>query len=190
MSPLEKIYEKIEETILSIAVLTMAAILIGGVISRSVFNVSWSFTEEVGQTLSIVVTFVGIGYCARKGRHITMSVFYDMANEKIKKILTLIINFFTAILMFYIAYLGIRYSASVQELGRVTAALRWPYWVVTAALPLGFILGGIEYTRCFIKNITNKEIYISSHLKLGENMDEGLNNNEDLKEVEEGKVQS
>jgi TRAP-type C4-dicarboxylate transport system permease small subunit len=91
--------------------------------------------------------------------------------------------------MFYIAYLGIRYSVSVYELGRVTAALRWPYWIITAALPFGFILGGIEYTRCFIKNVTCKKIYISSHLKLGENMDEGLNNNESLKKVEERKVE-
>ena len=42
-------------------------------------------------------------------------------------------------------------------------------------------MAGVEYTRTFIKNIREKdEIYISSVLKLGENMDEGLNDVEEL----------
>ena len=40
----------------------MAFILIGGVISRVVFNSSWTFTEEVGTMLNVTVTFFGIGY--------------------------------------------------------------------------------------------------------------------------------
>jgi C4-dicarboxylate transporter DctQ subunit len=85
MKKFDKIISKIEEIVLSVSILAMAAVLIGGVISRTVFNSSWTFTEEVGQALNIAVTFFGIGYCARNARHISMSVVYDLVNEKMKK---------------------------------------------------------------------------------------------------------
>lgn len=60
-----KFVTRIEEAILGYSVILMAIILIGSVISRTVFNRSWTFSEEVGQTLTIIVTFLGVGYCAK-----------------------------------------------------------------------------------------------------------------------------
>jgi TRAP-type C4-dicarboxylate transport system permease small subunit len=45
--------------------------------------------------------------------------------------------------------------------------------VIYLTVPVGFLFGTIEYTRAFIKNIKNKdEVFISSSLRLGENMDD------------------
>ena len=143
----DKLLKKFEEFVLSFAVLAMAAVLIGGVISRTVFNASWTFTEEVGQALNIMVTFIGIGYCARQARHISMSAVFDLANEKVKKILTLIITFITAVVMIYVSYIGFKYTHSVYSLGRTTPALNFPYWIVVLPLPVGFLLGALEYIR-------------------------------------------
>ena len=173
MKTYDKYLSKFEEIVLSFSVLLMAFILIGGVIARAVFNSSWTFTEEVGQALNTIVTFFGIGYCAKKARHISMSVVYDLVNEKYKKAMMIIITLLTAIIMFYLTYLGIYYTMSVYELGRTTAALRIPMWIVVAPVPVGFFLGGIEYLRTFFLNITHKgEIFISSEFRLGENMDD------------------
>jgi hypothetical protein len=51
---------------------------VGNVIGRFVFGRSLYFAEEVNQFLIILITFAGIGYAARNGRHIRMSAFYDM----------------------------------------------------------------------------------------------------------------
>ena len=80
MDKLEKIVSKIEETFLSFSVLGMAAILIAGVIARVVFNSSLTFTEEIGQALNIAVTFLGIGYCARKSKE-NNDVYYISLNR-------------------------------------------------------------------------------------------------------------
>jgi C4-dicarboxylate transporter DctQ subunit len=85
-----------------------------------------------------------------------------------------IIEAVTAVFMFVIAFQGTRYAINIFEVERTTAALGIPYWIIVAPLPLGFFLGGIEYLQAFIKNITNKEVYISSQLKLGENEEEGM----------------
>ncbi len=170
MKKIDMILTKFEEAVLSISILLMAFILIGGVISRTVFNSSWTFTEEVGIFLNVLVTFFGIGYCAREARHISMSVIYDLTNSKAKKIFGYIIMFFTALIMIYVAYLGVGYTISVYNLKRVTAALRIPSWITVLPLPVGFALGAIEYFRTFVINVKDKQnVYISSKFKLGEN---------------------
>lgn len=175
MKQFDAIVSKIEEAILAFSILAMAFILIGGVISRSVFNASWTFTEEVGGALNILVTFFAIGYCAREARHISMSIIFDFANEKVKKIMMILITGLGGLSMLYLGYLAVGYTKSVYELGRVTAALRIPSWITVLPLPLGFFLAGFEYIRCFFLNILNKdEIYISTKYRLGENTDEAL----------------
>ena len=162
MKSFDKIVEKVEEAILGYSVLLMAFVLIGSVLSRTLLNSSWTFAEEVGQTLTIIVTFLGIGYAAKKAKHITMSAIFDLVGEKGKKVFQLIITSVTSLCLFYFAYLGLMYTMKVFELGRVTPSLRIPMYLIMAAVPLGFLLGAIEYARTFIKNIREKDVFIST----------------------------
>jgi C4-dicarboxylate transporter, DctQ subunit len=157
-----KIIEKIYEAIISFSILLMALILIGNVVSRTIFNTSWSFAEEVGQSLVIIVTFTGVGYCALKAKHINMSAIYDLAPRSIKKALMILNSGITSGIMFYLAFLGMQYAMRVKELGRVTPALRVPTYILCLVVAVGFSLAAIEYARTFYKNLTKKEIYISS----------------------------
>ena len=174
MKKFDSVLSKIVEAILASAILLMAAILIGGVISRTIVNKSWGFTEEVGIALTTLVTFFAIGYCAQKARHISMSIIFDIVNEKTKKIMLLVIMFGSFALMAFLTYLSIKYVATVYELGRVTPSLRMPVWIVLLPVPIGFLLATFEYLRSFILNITKKDAYISSIFRIGENTDEAV----------------
>lgn len=165
---LDKILDKFEEFVLITSIIIMSLILIGNVFARSVFNSSWTFAEEVGQFLVIIMTFMGISYTAKKARHISMSAIFDLVSDKAKKVMILIISGFTALSMFFLAYLATRYTISVYELARVSPALRIPMWIFVAFVPLGFITAGIQYARNFYKNIKEQEIYLSDRRKLGE----------------------
>ncbi len=55
----------------------MATNTIANVIGRFVLGESLFFTGEVNRILIIMITFAGIGYAARHGRHIRMSAIYD-----------------------------------------------------------------------------------------------------------------
>lgn len=144
----------------------MAFILIGSVLSRTFLNSSWTFAEEVGQSLTIIVTFMGVGYCAKKANHITMSAVFDLLNPKFKKIFMIIISGVSTIMMLYIAYISFQYTMKVLELGRVTPSLRIPMYLIIAIVPIGFILGAIEYARTFILNVTRKQLYLSTEVVL------------------------
>lgn len=158
---------KFEEYVLSTAVIAMALLLIIGVVMRSVFNNSLTFTEEVSSALLVLVSFFGLGYCARKGRHITMSMVFDIVGNKYKKIFMIVISFVSAIAMGYIGYLALRYVLSVKNLGRVTAALQIPMYIIYSVVPIGFFLGAIDYLITFISNIKDKKnFYLSSEIKV------------------------
>ena len=180
MKKLTAIITKIEEFLLSLSVMAMAVILVVGVIMRCVFNSSLTFTEEVGIALMIAVTFLGVGYCARRAQHISMSIVYDMLNVKVKKIMMCIISLGSCIAMVILCYLCIDYIDSVRNLGRVSPALRIPMWIIYLSLPIGFFLGALEYAKSFVQNIRNKgEVWISSELRLGENVENYDDSEED-----------
>lgn len=161
LKKINNITRKIEELILSYGIILLAGITMGNVVSRKFFNHSWSFTEEVSQFILVIITFIGVGYAARKSRHIRMTAFYDMIGEKLKKVIILIVSFFTMLLMFYLAYYAMEYTLNVMETQRLTPVLRLPFYLVVIWVPVGFVLGGIQYFLTFVKNLTEKKVWIS-----------------------------
>ncbi len=167
MNKFNKVVSKFEEFVLSFSILSMAILLIVGVFMRTVMNSSLTFSEEVASALLVVVSFFGLGYCARKGRHITMSMVFDMVKNKHKKIFMIVISLGSALATAYIAFLAYRYVLSVQNLGRVTPALQIPMYIIYSVVPLGFLLATIEYISSFIFNIKDKDnFYLTSEIKV------------------------
>lgn len=156
----DQVLSKLEAFILSFGIIAMSLLLIGNVIMRAGFNNSWSFAEEIGQFMVVVVTFAGISYATRKGKHIRMTAIYDMSSFKVKKILTIIVSGVTMVVMFYFAYLGLRYTLMVASRGRVTPALEWSRYIIVMFFPIGFFMGGVQNLVNLVLNIVHKdEIY-------------------------------
>lgn len=186
---IDRVVEKIEGFILSSSIILMAVVLIGNVIARRVFNSSWTFAEEVGQILVVIVTFMGLGYGVRKGQHVNMSALVDAAPRKIKKAMAIFIAVVSMITMFFFAYLSYRYTLTVIARGRVTPALELPRYITTMFLPIGFILAGLQYLINLILNLTNKdEIYFNNEEPYVDFEDESLDITEKIKEdsIEKG----
>ena len=150
------VLEKIEETILIGAMAALSIILIVNVISRKA-GYGIFFLDEIAIILIIWVSFVGLSYAARKGEHICMAAIFDMSPLRVKKILIFIISAISAIVMFYLAYLSVKYVFRIYHFQEVTVAMRVPYWIVIIIAPFGFFLAGLHYIRTIIKNIKEQE---------------------------------
>ncbi len=186
-----KTLSRFEEFVLSYSVILMAILLIVGVFMRNVMNKSLTFSEEVASALLILVSFFGLGYCARKGRHITMSIVFDMVSNKYKKLFMIVISFVSALATAYITFLAARYIISVQSLGRVTPALQIPIYMIYSVVPLGFLFATIEYIRSFIFNITDKDnFYITSDIKVPLNLEVKTDLSNLIDKLEEEKEES
>ncbi|MDX6151845.1 TRAP transporter small permease [Marinococcus sp. PL1-022] len=155
--------KRTEEAVLSLAIITITVMVAGNTISRNLGLGGWAFAEEISQIAIYMATFLGLGYVARQGRHISMTALFDNVPYKFRKTLALIIPLVTALVLFALAYYSYDYVLASQN--RVTNYLRISYvWMVVWA-PVGFLLGGVQFLRNFWVNVKNKDVYIAAERK-------------------------
>jgi TRAP-type C4-dicarboxylate transport system permease small subunit len=164
---IDNIISKFEKLMLGFGIIAMAINTIAAVISRFIFNDTIIFTDELNMIFIIIVTFAGLSYAARQGRHIRMSAIYDLFSSKFRKIFMIIISAITALFMFFLAYYAVLYIVSIYESGRILPALGIPAYIIYLWVPLGFIITGIQYFLTIIKNIREEDVYLSTNIKDG-----------------------
>jgi C4-dicarboxylate transporter, DctQ subunit len=161
LAAVDRALARFEAVVLAFGILLMAATSIANVIGRFVFAQSIYFSEELNQFLIVLVTFVGLGYAARKGRHIRMSALYDQLSDRGRKVMMIIIAAVTAAVMFALAWYSYEYVARVARLGKVTPSLQVPLFLTYVWVPIGFIVTGIQYVLTVVQNLRSPDVWIS-----------------------------
>lgn len=77
LGKIDNLISKVEAFMLAAGVLLMALNTCINVVARFGFGQGLFFAGEINRILIILITFAGIGYAARQGRHIRMSAIYD-----------------------------------------------------------------------------------------------------------------
>jgi TRAP-type C4-dicarboxylate transport system permease small subunit len=165
LDAIDRMIAKLEEFIMAVGIILMAVNTIANVISRFIFNHSVIFAEELNSTFILLVTFAGIGYAARHGRHIRMSAIYDQLPDATRKKLMTVMVAVTAMFMFFLAYFSVQYVFNVYSKGRIMPALGVPVYITYLWVPIGFFITGVQYGLTAVKNFREKEIYLSTNLK-------------------------
>ncbi len=167
-NPIKRIFLKvdpillnIEEYILSYGILILAILLIGNVLSREIFSYSWQFVEEIAQAIVVLVTFLGLGYCVRKARHIRMTAVYDLLGDRLRKVFIIVISAVTGATMLLLAYWSTLYAINAYHTANVTSSLRIPMYLIYMWVPIGFFMAGIEYALAIYKNLKADDVYLS-----------------------------
>ncbi|MCE8018831.1 TRAP transporter small permease [Halomonas sp. MCCC 1A11036] len=153
-----------ESAIMALGVILMAVNTVANVISRFAFGESLHFSEEINRILIVMITFAGLGYAARHGRHIRMSAIYDALPTGGRRWLMIAICLFTSLVMFVLCYFSIGYIQTLYGRGRVLPSLSIPVWTVYLWVPVGFTITGIQYLLTAFKNLTSRDVYLSTHV--------------------------
>lgn len=139
---------------------SLSALLIINFIARELFT-SIYFAEEISEFLVIFTTFVGLSYGVRKGRHIRMGAFLEVMNPAVEKVFIILISAVSSAVMFFMAKASFDYLVNSINRAQETPALRLPVWIFYVIIPLGFSMAGLQFIRTIIKNLTEKETWIS-----------------------------
>lgn len=158
---------RVESFMLAVGVLLMAVNTGANVVGRFVFKSSLFFSEELNSILIILITFAGISYAARHGRHIRMSAIFDTLPHVPRKLLMIIISLVTAVFMLGLAWYSFTYILTQAGRGRVLPALGMPVWIPLIWVPVGFFMTGLQYLLTAIKNMIEKDIYLSTNVLEG-----------------------
>ncbi len=153
---------KMEAVILALGVLLMALNTVTNVVARFAFGNSIMFSGELNRILIIMITFAGIGYAARHGRHIRMSAIYDALPVGGRRVLMICIALFTSLVMFFLLYYSIVYILDLYSKGRVLPSMGLPIWIIYLWVPIGFLITGIQYLLTAVKNVTSHDVYLST----------------------------
>lgn len=128
LAKINMVLEKIEEVILSIGVGVLAVVLIVNVIARKSGTLIY-FIDKLAMFLVIWITFIGLSYASRKGRHIRMAAIFDLSSARIQRISIFVTSTISAIVMFYLTYISINYVYTTYRWQQTTSNLRMPYWI-------------------------------------------------------------
>lgn len=162
LGAIDNIISKVEAVILALGVMLMAVNTCVNVIARFAFGQGFFVSGEINRILIIMITFAGIGYAARHGRHIRMSAIYDALPIAGRKVLMIIITFVTSIVMIFLCYYSVLYIVDLSEKGRVLPALGFQIWITYIWVPVGFGITGVQYFLTTIKNLTSSDVYLST----------------------------
>lgn len=152
-----------EAFVIAASMLTIAVNTIANVIGRYVLSYSLYFSEELNEIMMVTITFMGLGYVTRKGRHIRMSAIYDMVPASGRRVLMIFIALTTAIVMFLLAWHAWNYVAKVASRGRVTPAMQLPLWITYLGVVIGLTLTGIQYLVTVWVNLVRRDAVWVSH---------------------------
>lgn len=155
---------RFEAVVLALGILLMALNTMANVLGRFLLGESIFFATELNQFLIVLITFIGVGYAVRHGRHIRMSAIYDALPDGLRKVLMVAICLVTAAAMFVLAWYAYLYVASVADTGRIAPSLRIPVYLTLLWVPVGFVITGIQYILTAVANLTRKDVYISATL--------------------------
>jgi TRAP-type C4-dicarboxylate transport system permease small subunit len=114
------------------------------------------------------MTFVGIAYGARVGRHIRMSAVFDLVPVKVKKVLIVLINFITFAVLVLLTIFAVQYFQRVHAMKVLSPALRYPRAILVGFAAFGLFLGAVEYLKNFVFNLMTMkqpDVYISTEKK-------------------------
>ncbi|WP_274427194.1 TRAP transporter small permease [Chelativorans sp. YIM 93263] len=164
LGTVDTVIGRLESMFLAAGVLLLAANTSANVIGRFVFQSSLFFSEELNRILIILITFAGISYAARQGRHIRMSAIYDALPSALRKPLMIIIALITAVFMLGLAWYSTQYILTLHGRGRVLPSLQIPVWLIYLWVPIGFFMTGLQYILTAIKNMLEKDIYLSTNV--------------------------
>lgn len=168
---------RLEGVMLAVGVIAMSINTIAGVVSRYVFNSAIVYTDELNVIFIVIVTYAGLSYAARYGRHIRMSAIYDAMPDKVRKGLMVLMASVTSALMFFLSYYSYYYIVEVYESGRILPALGLPVFFIYLWVPVGFMMTGLLYALTVIKNLTESDVYLSTLVR------DGYAETDDLKEI-------
>lgn len=164
---IDTLISRFEGVMLAVGGIAMTVNTIAAVISRYVFNSAIIFTDELNMIFIVVVTYAGLSYAARNGRHIRMSAIYDAMPAKTRKVLMIVMASVTAAFMFFLSFYSYSYIFEVYKSGRILPALGLPVFYIYLWVPVGFVVTGLQYAFTVVKNLTQSDVYLSTNVKDG-----------------------
>jgi C4-dicarboxylate transporter, DctQ subunit len=145
MKSLFKSIDKIENGLISVLLFSTTILLFVNVVLRYVFKSPTTWAEEIIRYAIVWVTFIGSSVCARNKLHVGIDIFVANMPIKIKKMLLILADLFSAFFCLFITFYGFQNTMLVVDTAQRSPAMLMPMWIVYISMPIGAFLMTIRF---------------------------------------------
>lgn len=135
----------------------MLSITFINVVSRYVFHLGLSFSDELVTHLAVLLSGLGASQAVRNESHYDIPLLDGLVSKKISYIFKLFSALLTMIFCLYMAYMGVIMVTQQLAMKKLSAAMRIPEWVYGLAIPVGCGFMGYYAVIVFIRTIRRRE---------------------------------
>lgn len=173
-----KLFDKLEESVLSLLLVSMTILVFVEVVARFVFNHGISWAQELTLILNSWMVLLGASFCIREKAHIGVEFLTDKLSGKPARIIAI------AALSGCLIYAGIFLFASAiyvyedYQIGIELDDLPVLTWIPASALVIGFFLVAFRFAEAFYQVLVYNDIHVLQHV--GE-VEESMELADDLK---------
>ena len=138
MKTFERHFVSVNEWLVLLMLAAMAVIVFTNVALRYLTNFSLTWAEEVARYLMIWMTFLGAGLVLRTGGHVAITNLHGLLPDRASRVLRMVVSMLLLGFFAGMAWFGHDY---MSRMGRqLTPATRIPFYIIYAAMPVGFAL--------------------------------------------------
>jgi len=166
-----KMFDNLSDAILFVAcvlLLVCAAFVNATVFLRYIFHVSFQWAEELSRYLHIGVVVLLCGPLLWTGGHITMDLVLMKLKGPARKIVRIIGELATLVLVSFTFVKSVTYVSSLKATGVLTFSSKFAQWMPTMVIPVGFFFATVFCIALIVREIVQ--------FKQEDAIDESLNN--------------
>lgn len=149
MNRLISIFQKIEDTVLVVLLLTMIIMAVLQIFLRNFFDTGIIWADPLVRILVLWLGLIGAMAASRTGNHISIDVISRYLPARVKRFTSLGAYLFTAGITGLMTWHSFRFVAMEKADGLIAFA-NVPAWVCEAIIPFAFAVISIRYTLFFI----------------------------------------
>lgn len=160
MNRIIKVINRVEEWTLVLVLLGLAFLTFVQVLSRYLFNFSFTWEEEVARYLGVFIAFLGASLGVKYGTHFSMDLLFErVSSDRFRHGLKIVICVISTAIFLVIAYYGWEQAMKLRQFTARTSVLQIPkYWVYLPVPFFSLIMAwrfgclGWKHVTAFVKN--------------------------------------
>lgn len=149
MKILKKINDNFERWCMMALFIALFFIVLSGIISRTIFNSPFTWTEEAARLVFIWMIFMGISFGTKYDKHINVTIVLDKLPRKVATAMDIFWDIVALIIFIWISIKGVQYIVYMSS--SVTSVLRINSGITTSIVAISGILNCYRIVEKMLK---------------------------------------
>ncbi|MDR1965407.1 MAG: TRAP transporter small permease [Synergistaceae bacterium] len=148
--------EYFEESLLTILLVLISAVMLAQVFARYVFNNSMTWPEEFCRYCYVWTVFLSLGFTLKKGSMLRVGVVMDLFPAKIQNAVKIFCDFVMLALFAVFLQRSLGVVANIKNVTKeISSAMRIPMWLMYTCTTAGFGMSVIRTLQIIANDVRN-----------------------------------